>query len=54
MKYKTKKNENLKIFGKNFVERNKNNFKMEIDNNIYELNDYIDKNKLKMNYLKLN
>ena len=36
LKYKTEKNEDIQICGKKFVENNKNNFKMIVNNNIYE------------------
>ena len=47
LKYKTKKGENLNIFGKEFVEKNKNNFRMKIGKKSCELNYLIDKSQIK-------
>ena len=47
LRYKSVKNENITIFGENFVEDNKDNFKMMFDNNIYELNYLLDKELIK-------
>ena len=47
LKYKIETDEDIQIFGEEFVENNKNNFKMVIDNNIYELNYQLEKDKIK-------
>ena len=47
LKYNTEKGEDLTIFGKEFVEKNKNNFRMKIGKEIRELNYLIDKSQIK-------
>jgi len=51
LKYKTNsKNDNIKLFGKEFVLNNKNNFQLYIDNKKYELNEFYE-NKNHQEYI---
>ena len=48
LNYNIEEEHKIRIFGDNFVKKNKNNYQIRINNKIYELTSFIDINKLEI------